>query len=141
MSSRFFYRIAAVALFISAIGNTTGVLGTGNLTPEALALRQSMGSLHFLFMGADSSWLGFYVGFGLYLTLYLIFSAFLSWQLGGLSKLCPVEIRFLAWAFAICQAATVILSWKFFFLVPTVLYGFITTCLALGALKLNDKKS
>jgi hypothetical protein len=42
--------------------------------------------VHFSFGGGTFSYGGFYVGFGLFVTAYLLFSALLAWQLGGLEK-------------------------------------------------------
>jgi hypothetical protein len=137
MTPRSLYRVAAWLLVFFAAGHTRGLLSPKDLTPEATAAREAMFNLHFPFMGSDCSWGGFYMGFGLFLTTYLVFTAILAWQMGKLSLFHAKEIKFLAWVFAACQAVGTILCWKYFFVPPTITSGLITLCLGLAAWNLE----
>jgi hypothetical protein len=43
-------------------------------SPEVRGVREAMNAVHFQFMGTDCSYGGFYIGFGLLFTAYLLFS-------------------------------------------------------------------
>jgi len=127
-----FYRIAAVLILLFAVGHTLGFLqhdpswGTDSLVA-------SMKSIHFNITGFSRSYWDFFVGFGLYLTVFLLFAAVLAWQLGGVAIETLARMRLIAWAFAICFAVITVLSWKFFFAIPLVFSFLITVSLILGA--------
>ena len=98
MSARVLYRIAAMVLVLFAMGHTAGFLGFKAPTAEAAAVRASMDSVRFTVGSATFSYGGFYVGFGLFVTLYLLFAAFLCWQLGALASHATGPIRALGWS-------------------------------------------
>ncbi len=81
MNAKVLYRIAAVMYLLFAAGHTFGFLGFRPPTAEALAVRDAMTNVHFQVGHASYSYGGFYVGFGLYVTAYLLFSAFVAWHL------------------------------------------------------------
>ncbi|HYL04899.1 MAG TPA: hypothetical protein VE075_02605, partial [Thermoanaerobaculia bacterium] len=68
---------------------------------------------------------GFYVGFGLYVTVYLLFSAFLAWYLGDLAVRDPQAIGALGWAFFAVQVASFALSWIYFSAAPALFSGLV----------------
>jgi hypothetical protein len=137
MNPLLLYRVAAGLLAFFAIGHTVGLLPPRHLMPEAKAVRDSMFGVHFQVMGADSTWGGFYLGFGLFVTVYLLFAAIFAWQIGNLSQSRPQEIQVLAWTFFVSQVATAVLSWKYFFLAPTIFSILISICVGLAAWKLS----
>ncbi len=133
MSATLLYRIASVLFVLFAAGHTVGFLKFQPPTPEGLAARDAMNNVYFEVSGARFSYGGFYVGFGLYVTVYLLFAAFLSWHLGGLASQNPQAIGALGWMFFAVQVASLVLSWKYFFLPPTVLSGLVAVCLGWAA--------
>jgi hypothetical protein len=92
-----------------------------------------MSSVTFEFKGRPYSYGNFYRGFGLFVTAYLLFSAFLAWHLGVAAARAPGAPVGLAWAFVGVQLACLALSVKYFFLVPSLLSGVICLCLAWAA--------
>jgi hypothetical protein len=133
LSAKVLYRIAAVVLVLFAAGHTFGFLSFRPSSTEGLAVYDAMNSVHFDFDGAARSYGEFYIGFGLMVTGYLLFCAFLAWRLGGLAASQPHAIGALAWAFALVQLATLVLSVLYFFLVPTVMCAVILVCLLWAA--------
>ncbi len=127
-----FYRIAAVLMVLFAAGHTAGFL---QHDPEwkVDALLASMKSIHFNLQGFSRSYWDFFVGFGLQITVFLLFAAVLAWQLGGVAAETLSRIRAITWAFALCFAAVTILSWRYFFAIPLVMSFLITVCLILAA--------
>jgi len=89
MKATLLYRIASVLFVLFAAGHTFGFLSFKPPTAEGLAVRDAMNNVHF---GANLSYGGFFVGFGLYVSLYLLFSACVAWHLGGLAGRLPQAI-------------------------------------------------
>jgi hypothetical protein len=126
------YRIASVLLVLFAVGHTFGFRQTD---PQwgVDSLIGSMRSIHFDVQGFSRTYWDFFVGFGLIVTVFLLFAAVLAWQLGRLPEEALARMRGTAWAFASCIAAVTILSWKYFFTAPLVLTILITVCLLAAA--------
>ena len=94
--STILYRVAAVLFVLFAAGHTFGFLKFKPTTPDGIAVRDSMKSVHFRVESGDYSYGGFYDGFGWYISAYMLFSAFLAWQLGNLAASSPHVIGALA---------------------------------------------
>jgi hypothetical protein len=127
------YRIAAVLLILFAVGHTLGFLSFKPDSAEGQAVRDAMNSVRFDFNGSRYSYGDFYKGFGLMVTAYLLFSAFLAWHLSGLASVQPGSIGWLAWMFVAAQMACLVLSVMFFFLLPTLISAALVVCLAWAA--------
>ena len=132
MKASTFYRIAAVLILLFAIGHTVGFLQSD---PKwgVDSLLVSMKSTHFDIQGFSRSYWDFFLGFGFFVTVFLLFAAVLAWQLGGVALETLVTMRGLAWAFALCFVAITVLSWRYFFAIPIVFSSVITLCLILAA--------
>ena len=132
MKASLLYRIASVLLILFAIGHTLGfrrVDPRWRLDSVIAALR----STHFEVQGLNRTYWDFYVGFGLFVTVLLLFVAVLAWQLGGLSKQQLSAMPIVTWSFAVCFVVVTFLSWKYFFVVPLIFSGVVTLCLILAA--------
>jgi hypothetical protein len=123
------YRIAAVLLVLFALGHTLGFLKFQAPTAEGKAVWEAMNSVHFQIGGSSFSYGGFYIGFGLFVTAYLLFSAALAWQLGTLSLNHPEYIGPIGWSFFLVQIASLVLSWIYFSLPPALFSALIAACL------------
>ena len=89
MRTSLLFRIAAVLLLFFALGHTVGFLRFRPPTAEGVAVLDAMNNVHFRVGNATSSYGGFYVGFGLFVTAYLLFSAVLAWQIGSMTRRAP----------------------------------------------------
>jgi hypothetical protein len=133
MKASLLYRTASVLLILFALGHTLGfrrVDPRWRLDSIIAALR----STHFEVQGLNRTYWDFYVGFGLFVTILLLFTAILTWQLGGLPKAHLSEMRLVAWGLAACFVVVTFLSWKYFFIVPVIFSGVVAICLILAAL-------
>jgi hypothetical protein len=92
-----------------------------------------MQSIHFDIMGTNRTYWDFFVGFGLFFTIFLVFTAVLAWQLAGLSHEALAIMRGTAWALVICFAAVTILAFRYAFVVPIVFSILILLCLTAAA--------
>ena len=138
MTTTLLYRIAAIVLALFAAGHTVGFLAFRPSSAEGLAVYNAMYSVPFDFNGAVRSYSELYTGFGLLVTVYLLFCAFLAWHLGSLAASQPKAIRVLAWAFVTVQLASFGLSVLYFFIVPALLSAVILVCLLWAAWKLRN---
>jgi len=130
MRASTFYRIAAVLLLLFDAGHTSGFPWSDPKWGVDLA---SMRSTHFHIMGFSRTYWDFYVGFGLFVGVFLLLAVVLAWQLGGLPPGSLALMRGTACAFALCFAAITVLSWKYFFTIPIVFSIVITVCLIAAA--------
>jgi hypothetical protein len=133
MSSSLFYRIAAVFLVLFAIGHTVGFRQTKGMT-GADSVVSLMKSVHFTVQGSPRAYYDFFVGFGLFVTAFLLFAAALSWQLGGVSPDVLAQLPLATWGLVVCFLGVTILSWSYFFLAPVIFSILITACLVSGAI-------
>jgi hypothetical protein len=92
-----------------------------------------MRSIHFDIMGTSRTYWDFFVGFGFFFSIFLVFTAVLAWQLGGLSRQSLAVMRGTAWTLIICFAAVTILAFRYAFVVPIVFSILILLCLAAAA--------
>ena len=81
---------------------------------------KGMKSIRFDVLGSDRTYWDFYVGFGLFVSVFLVFLALLVWQLGGLPAAILASMRGTAWSLVICFGAVLILSLRYFFIIPIV---------------------
>lgn len=132
MKASIFYRIAAVLLLLFAIGHTVGFRQTD---PKwgVDALLASMRSIHFDVQGFSRTYWDFFVGFGLFVTVFLLLAAAVAWQLGSLPAETLANMRGIAWTLALCFVAITVLSGRYFFIVPIVFSIVITMCLIAAA--------
>ncbi len=122
------YRIASILLVLFAAGHTFGFLKFRAATAEGLAVWDGMSRVHFQVRGSTFSYGGFYMGFGLCITVYVLFLAFLSWHLGTLAENNPQVIGLVGWMLCLVQVATLALSWKYFAAIPTIFAAVLTIC-------------
>ena len=132
MTASLLYRIAAVLLVLYAGGHTMGfhrVDARWGIDPFVAGLR----STRFTVQGARRTYWGFYIGFGLFVTVLLVFAAALAWQLGALPQAVLGTMPVATWGFALCFVAATVVTWRYFFVAPIVFSVVITACLLLAA--------
>ena len=130
MKAAMFYRIAAVLMLLLDAGHTSGFPWSD---PKWGVDLGSMQSTHFDILGFNRTYWDFYVGFGLFITVFLLLAVVLAWQLGGLPTETLALMRGTAWTFAVCFAAITVLSWRYLFIIPIVFSMVITLCLTAAA--------
>jgi hypothetical protein len=84
-------------------------------------------------MGFSRTYWDFYLGFGLFVSAFLLLAVVLAWQLGGLPPESLARMRGTAWTFALCFAGITVLAWKYFFIIPIVFSFAVTLCLTAAA--------
>jgi hypothetical protein len=127
------YRIAAVLLVLFAAGHTVGFLKFTPPTVEGLAVRDAMNSVHFQFRGRDYSYGGFYRGFGLFNSVFLVYAAFLAWLLGDLATQNPRAASTAGWGLSVVMLASLVLCLRYFNLVAVTFSAVLAVCLGWAA--------
>jgi hypothetical protein len=132
MKASLFYRIASVLLFLFALGHSVGFRQHDPKwgVESVLGLMQSV---HFNVQGFNRTYWDIFVGAGFFVSVFLLFSAVLAWQLSGLPAETLARMRGTAWAFALCFVAVTILTVRYFFLAPIIFTAAITLCLLAAA--------
>jgi len=132
MKASLLYRIASILLILFALGHT---LGFRRLDPrwKLDSIIAALRSTHFEVQGLNRTYWDFYVGFGLFVTVLLLFAALLAWQLGGLSREHLSAMPIITWGLAGCFVVVTFLSWKYFFIVPVIVSCVVTISLILAA--------
>ncbi len=130
MKAFHFLRIAAVLTLLYCAGHTSGMPWTPYTSSEATAVVEAMKTHPFEEQGFKGTYWDLYMGFGLVISVYLLAQAVVLWQLGSLAKTDAVRVRPIVVTFLIAFVINLVLSWKYFFIVPVVLAGLIALCLA-----------
>ena len=133
MSAKLLYRIASVLLLLFTLGHTVGFLSFKPPTAEGIAVRDSMANVHFKVGGGDYSYGNFYRGFGLFNSIFLLFSAVLAWHLGTLAARDPQAIGVVGWAFCLAMVGSLVLCWTYFNPIATTLSALVAICLGWAA--------
>jgi hypothetical protein len=131
MSPSLLYRIAAVLLLLFAAGHTFGFRTIDSSWGVAAPL-ETLKATRFRVQGFSRTYWGFYTGFGLFVTVLLLFAAMVAWQLGGLAPEALKAMPLVTWGLAASFVVVTYLSWRYFFLVPLLFSVLIALCL-LGA--------
>jgi len=132
LNSRIFFRIASVLLLLFATLHTFGFRQV-DPTWGVEALVTSMRSIHFDIMGSGRTYWDFFVGFGLFFSVFLVSTAVVTWQLSNLTGEILARVRGIAWTLVVCFAAVTMLSLRYAFVFPIVLSFLILFCLTAAA--------
>jgi hypothetical protein len=132
MKASLLYRISSILLLCFAVGHTVGFR---QIDPQwgVDSLVQSMKTIHFNVNGSDRTYWDFFVGFGLFVTAFMVFASILAWQFGSLPSETLAAMRISAWGFVVCFAVIAYLSWRYFFIIPVMFSIAILLCLGAAA--------
>jgi len=130
------FRSASLLLFIFCLMHTGGgMLAQKSLGPASDAVFDAMKSVHFDFNGADCTWYGFWFGFGLTVSIFLLLSALVAWQFERVPDEHWPSLELISWAFVVSHLGNTVLAWKYFFAGPGVFGTIISLLLAVGTLR------
>jgi hypothetical protein len=132
MKPSLLYRISSILMLLFAAGHTFG-FQQGDPQWGVESLVHSMKTIHFNANGSDRTYWDFFVGFGFFVTVLMVFAAIVAWQFGSLPPQALAAMRVGAWGFVVCFAGVGYLSWRYFFVIPVVFSIAILLCLAAAA--------
>jgi hypothetical protein len=132
MKAFHFLRMAAALTLLYCAGHTSGMPWTPYTGAEAASVLEAMKSHNFAEQGFKGTYWDLYIGFGLVISLYLLLQAVVLWQVASLAKADARSVRPIVASFLFAFVINVVVSWKYFFVVPVVLGGLIASCLAIA---------
>jgi hypothetical protein len=135
------FRVAAALAVLFCAGHTLGgMLGQKSLGAASDAVFSAMKATHFDVNGADCTWYGFWFGFGLTVSVFLLLVAAIALTLDRVAPEAWPQVRPLAWALIAAMFANGLVAWRYFFLGPTLLSVAIVTLLILGTVRKGRRR-
>ncbi len=131
MTTTLLLRIASVISLIFAAGHTMGGLRKWSPMGDNAVLR-AMTDVRFDTMGANRSYLDFFMGFGWSLSVFMLMQTILLWQLASLARTDPARLRPMIAVIALATVASGVIAWRFIFPLPAVFSGVLALALALA---------
>lgn len=128
MTVSLLYRIASGLLVLYAMGHTVGFRHIDPRWGLDVFINGLRGT-RFKVQGTERTLWGFYVGFGFFCTVLLLFAALTAWQLGALPLTTLERMQLLTWGFALTFFAATIVTARYFFAAPIVFSILVTLCL------------
>jgi hypothetical protein len=134
------FRIAAyLTLLFCAAHTVGGMLAQKSLGPASDAVFAAMKSTHFEFNGADSTWYGFWFGFGLTVSAFLVLVAVTALVLDRVTPEAWPQVQTIAWMLVIAMAFNGVIAWRYFFAGPTAFSVVIVALLTAGTIRKSAK--
>jgi hypothetical protein len=118
--------------FLHAMGT---VFATPKFGPESDAVASTMKAVHVVAQGADCTWYGWFRGFGVLVTLFMILSAAFAWRLAGAAAAQRRSFAPVTWTLILSWAVASAIAWVYFFPVPVAFSCVITGLLLFGCLR------
>lgn len=119
MTTTLFLRIAAVISLLFAAGHTLGGLKKWSPIGETEVLK-AMATFRFDAMGANRSYLDFFMGFGWSISVALLLQSALMWQMASLARSDAMQVRPMIAMLALATLASGVIAWRFIFPVPVL---------------------
>src|SRR5215471_2039929 len=104
-------RIASVISLVFTAGHTFGGLQKWSPMGENEVLK-AMTAVRFDTMGANRSYLDFFMGFGWSISVLMLLQTVLLWQLASLARSEPARVRPMIAAFALATLAGGVIAWR-----------------------------
>ena len=135
LSPSWLYRACAVVFFLYALGHTVGFLSFSAPTGAGRAVFADMTAVSFDVEGRRFSYGDFYQGFGLMITVYKLFCAFIAFHLGHLAANGKAGVRGLGWAMTVLQCSGLVLCLRYFGTPPAALSALLVLMLAAATVR------
>ena len=119
MTTTLLLRIASVVSLVFTAGHTLGGLQKWSPMGENEVLR-AMTSVRFDTMGANRSYLDFFMGFGWSISVFMLLQTVLLWQLASLARANPTLVRPMVAVFALATLASGVIAWRLIFPIPAL---------------------
>ena len=119
MTTTVLLRIASVISLVFTAGHTLGGLRKWSPMGENEVLK-AMTDVRFDTMGANRSYLDFFMGFGWSISVLMLLQTVLLWQLASLARADPARVRPMIAVFALATLAAGVIAWRFIFPIPAL---------------------
>src|SRR5262245_64654072 len=112
-------RIASVISLLFTAGHTMGGLRKWSPMGDNAVL-EAMTAVRFDTMGANRSYLDFFMGFGWSLSVFMLMQTILLWLLASMAKTEPARVRPMIAVIALATVGSGVIAGRFIFSVPQV---------------------
>jgi len=129
MTTTLLLRIASVISLVFTAGHSLGGLRKWSPMGQNDVL-SAMTAVRFDTMGANRSYLDFFMGFGWSISVAMLLQTILLWQLAALAEPDPARVRPMIAAFTIATLVSGVIGWRFIFPVPALFSGALAIVLA-----------
>ena len=119
MTTTLLLRIASVISLVFTAGHTLGGLKKWSPMGDNEVLK-AMTAVRFDAMGANRSYLDFYMGFGWSISVAMLMQTVLLWQMASLARTDAASVRPMIAAIAIATIASGLIGWRFIFPLPAL---------------------
>jgi hypothetical protein len=119
MTTTLLLRIASVISLVFTAGHTIGGLRKWSPMGENEVLK-AMTEVRFDTMGANRSYLDFFMGFGWSISVLMLLQTVLLWQIASLARADPTRVRPMIAVFGLATLATGVIAWRFIFPIPAL---------------------
>jgi hypothetical protein len=119
MTPTLLLRIASVISLAFTAGHTLGGLRKWSPMGENEVLK-AMTEVRFETMGANRSYLDFFMGFGWSISVLMLLQTVVLWQLASLARADPARVRPMIAVFGLATLATGVIAWRFIFPIPAL---------------------
>src|SRR5262249_27384661 len=119
MTTRLLLRIASLISFVFTAGHSLGGLQKWSPMGDNEVLK-AMTAVRFDTMGANRSYLDFFMGFGWSISVAMLLQTVLLWQLAALAQPEPARVRPMIAVFALATVASGVIAWRFIFPIPAL---------------------
>jgi hypothetical protein len=133
MRATWLFRVTSILLVLFAILHTIGFLTFSPPTSDGQAALAAMNSAHLEKAGTTYTYGMFYRGFGIFLTVYLLFSAYVAWYLGNVTRSAPSAAGALPTALTALQLANLVIAAVYFSPPPITFSAIAFLCSAAAA--------
>lgn len=131
MSTAVLLRIASVISLVFTAGHSLGGLRKWSPMGDNSVLK-AMTDVRFDTMGANRSYLDFFMGFGWSLSVVMLMQTILLWQLASLARTDPARLRPMIAVIALATIASGVIAWRFIFPVPALFSAVLALALGLA---------
>ena len=131
MTTTLWLRIAAVISLLFTAGHTMGGLKRWSPMGDNPVLK-SMTEVRFDAMGANRSYLDFFMGFGWSISVFMLMQTIVLWQLASLATTEAARLRPIIAVMAVATVASGAIAWRFIFPIPALFSGVLAIVLALA---------
>ena len=131
------FRVTAILFLLFAAGHTFGFLTFRPQSEEGRNVWTAMNNVHFSMGSSTFSYGNFYLGFGLTITVFQLFEAWLSWVLGSMARRGIAEARTIALGLIALQIFGLGFSLRYFSVEPALLSGLTAITLAIAAMSMR----
>ena len=129
-------RICSVLFLGLMLGHVSGYPWSSTYVAQQTELVASMKTVNFVFAGEQQTYWSLYLGWGVLVAALLLSIAVALWLVSDLALLAPRRVGFITAVFSILSLAGCYISFRFFYVPPTVFFAVLCVGLLVATVQL-----